>query len=120
MSANVLPFPVARHTPAATAPEWSDTELPQPLVTRCRFTLEARNSLNGLTYALPLWGVRFGEHGGDGREWAAIFDIRQIDHAFAIITAEPDSRLALYDGRGGALGTFETPAELLAALRCWI
>jgi hypothetical protein len=89
----------------------------------CRFTLEARNALNGLTYALPLWGVRFGERVGDGgvgREWAAIFDTRRIDHAFLIVAAESDKQLGLYDGRGEALGTFEKPAELVSALRCWL
>src|SRR4051812_47615976 len=82
MSANVLPFPAARRTPNALPPERSDTGTAQPLSAPCRFTLDARNALIGLTYALPLWGVRFEEHLGDGGEWAAIFDTRGSGYAF--------------------------------------
>jgi hypothetical protein len=88
-----------------------------PVAAPCRFTPEARNALNGLTYARPRWGVRFEEHLGDGCEWAAIYDIGGNGYAFVFVTAEPQGRLGLYDVSGEPLLTYETPAELVAAFR---
>lgn len=117
MSAKVLPFPIDRRAAIAPSAEQPDAGMSQPVAAPCRFTPEARNALNGLTYARPRWGVRFEEHLGDGCEWAAIYDIGGNGYAFVFVTAEPHGRLGLYDVSGEPLLTYETPAELVAAFR---
>ena len=117
MSAKVLPFPIDRRTATTPFAEQPDAGMSQPATAPCRFTREARNALNGLTYALPRWGVRFEEHLDDGSEWAAIHDIRGSGYAFVFVTAEPHGWLGLYDVSGEPLLTFETPTELVAAFR---
>jgi len=117
MSAKVLPFPIDRRTATTPFAEQPDAGMSQPATAPCRFTREARNALNGLTYALPRWGVRFEEHLDDGSEWAAIHDIRGSGYAFVFVTAEPHGWLGLYDVSGEPLLTFETPPELVAAFR---
>ena len=116
MSAIVLPFPTARRAPDAPAPEPSDKGTPRSVMPAHRFTKEARNALNALTYALPLWGVRF-EENVSGGECAAIFDIRGGGYALIFVAPEADGRLGLYDVRGEPLRDFETTAEFVSAMR---
>lgn len=120
MSAHVLTFPTVRRAPAAPPPERSDPASASPLSAPCRFTREARNALNALSYAFPVWGVRFGPHVGDGGEWAAIFDTRGSGHACILVAPEAGGQLDLYDDHGESLASFETPAELITALRRWL
>lgn len=124
MPATVLAFPTTRCAQAASTGKRPGkvtanqrAKCPKAPV---RFASEVRNTLNGIAYAVPEWGVRFSDHESDGSQWAEVFDHRWRDDAFVRIAPEPDGGLGLYDHQGKPVEIYETPAELVAALRCWL
>lgn len=115
-------FPVVRPTPAKRSGNRATTTIP---TSPCRFTAEARNALNSLSYALPHWRVDFVAQ-DDGGEWATLTEILGIDAPFSlngandpafIVCAEGDGGLLVRDKDFVALETFATPYALVTALR---
>jgi hypothetical protein len=126
VSATVFAFPAVRHTPVKRSGNRATTTIPMPpKASPCRFTAEARNALNGLSYALPHWRVDFVAQ-DDGGEWATLTEILGIDAPFLlhgandpafIVCAESDGGLLVRDKDFVALETFATPYTLVTALR---